>query len=147
MHRLFFVCVAVPDMAINNLCRFHNMVDSTTLEKLFWETPYSPTFNAEKVAEVDTCGKNACLFQHCVRGRGEFWNSLNLREIFKYFFHHCLNIWSSVETFSYWRIKLSTTLFLFWKLPKQTFILICEVDSGLSLLLLWLLSFFSKNLA
>ena len=91
--------------------------------------PRPPTFNVGKVVEVGTWGKNACLSQHCARGRGHFWNFLNLREILKYFFHHCLNFWSGLETFSDRKIKLSTTWFLFWKLLKQTLILICEANS------------------
>lgn len=34
--------------------------------------PPSPSFSVEKVAEVSTCGKNACLFQHCVKGQEHF---------------------------------------------------------------------------
>ena len=95
----------------------------------FERNPPIPTFNVEKVAEVGTWGKNPCLFQYCARGRGHFWNFLNLKGILKYFFHHCLNFWSGVETSSDWKIKLSTTLFLFWKLLKQTLILICKANS------------------
>ena len=43
----------------------------------------------KKVVEVGTWGKNVCLSQHCARRRGHFWNSVNLREILKYFFGHC----------------------------------------------------------
>ena len=58
--------------------------------KKYFEKDSPPfTFNVEKVAEVGTWSKNACLSRHCARGMGHFWNVLNLREILKYFFHHC----------------------------------------------------------
>ena len=54
----------------------------TNLEK----KKFSPlSFNIEKVAERTICGKNAWLFQDCVRGRVPFWNSFDAREILKYF--------------------------------------------------------------
>ena len=87
-------------------------------------------FNVEKVAEVGTSGKNVCPSQHCVRGRGNFWNSLNLREILKYFFDHCLNFWSGEETSSDWKIKLFTILPLLWKLLTQTLILVYGENSA-----------------
>ena len=58
-------------------------------KKYFEKYPPPPTFNVGKVVEVGTWGKNACLSQHCARGKGHFWIFLNLWEILKYFFHHC----------------------------------------------------------
>ena len=83
-------------------------------ENIYRKIPPPTTFNVEKAAEVDTSGKNTCLFQHSVRLREHFWNSLNLRKIHKYLFHHCLNIWRGMETYSDWKFKLSTTLFRYW---------------------------------
>ena len=131
-------------------CRlsFVSIFTPTTLEKIFWEkfpSPTPPTFNVGKVVEVGTWGKNACLSLHGARGRGHSWNFLNLREILKCFFHHCLYFWSGLETFSDGKIKLSTTWFLFWKSLKQTLILI--FTDWFSLLLLWwlLLLFLSRT--
>ena len=122
------------------------IITTTTLEKIFWEKSALPSTSMLRKLQKWAVVAKIRLFDHCISGTELFWNSLNLSEILKYFFRHCLKFWSGLKASSDWNIKVSLTFFLFWKLLKQTFILICEASSAfyrlIFNLLLWLLFVF-----
>ena len=122
------------------------IITTTTLEKIFLEKSALPSTSMLRKLQKWAVVAKIRLFDHCISGTELFWNSLNLSEILKYFFRHCLKFWSGLKASSDWNIKVSLTFFLFWKLLKQTFILICEASSAfyrlIFNLLLWLLFVF-----
>ena len=103
--------------------------------------PIPRSFNVAKVVEVGTWSKNACLFQHCIRGNGHFWNSLNLGVILKYFLHHCLErVWKFLLNGKSNFSQLCFYFECYWN--KHIFWFVSETahfTDWFSLFLLWLL--------